>query len=118
MWPVIAGVAGAGMLYKALQAVTDEEFPGTEFPASFRRKMIEKHWKWHGGGYCPVCERTSLRKRDLTVDHIVPIRRGGRNSRNNARVVCGSCNSSKGDKLSLWDSFTGRGGKRPRRRKR
>lgn len=111
------GVGAFGFAYKVLQELTDEEFSGTEFPAEFRQKLINRHWFWHGG-YCPMCARTSLQKSDLSVDHRVPIRRGGYNSRNNARVVCLSCNCSKGDKMTWWDEFIGRGGKRPRRRDR
>ena len=112
-----AGVGVLGYAYKALQVLTDEEFPGTEFPLLFRQKLINKHWRWWGG-CCPVCKRTSLRKCDLSVDHRVPIRRGGYNSRNNARVICRSCNCSKGAKVTWWGEFVGRGGMRPRRRVR
>ncbi len=121
VWRIIFGVGAAvaagGALYKLIQAVTDKEFKGTEFPEAFRHGLIDEHWLEYGG-YCPECGRSSLRKRDLSVDHIVPIRRGGKNSRNNARVICRSCNSSKQDTVSLADKFWGRGGSRPRRRKR
>ena len=106
-------VGGAG--YKILQTLLDEEWPGTEFPEAFRVELIENHWWWNGGS-CPSCGGSGLRKCDLTVDHIVPIRRGGRNSRNNAQVLCLSCNCSKGENMSLADQFWGRGGKKPRRR--
>ncbi len=95
--------------------MVDEEWPGTEFPEEFRIAKIEDHWRmW--GGHCGACARDNLRKSDLTVDHIVPIRRGGRNSRQNAQVMCLSCNSKKGDAVNLYDKFVGRGGRRPRRR--
>lgn len=110
-------LAGAAAAIKGVQAMFDKDFPGTEFPKKFRAELIQEHWNlW--GGYCSECERSSLRKRDLTVDHIVPIRKGGRNSRANAQVICGSCNSRKGDRCSLLDRFAGRGGRRPRRRRR
>ena len=114
--PLLVLLGGAGVAYKVIQALTDQEWPGTEFPKEFRETLIDEHWSWRGGT-CPSCDRRNLRKIDLTVDHIVPIRKGGRNSKNNAQVLCGPCNSSKGDRVSPLDKFVGRGGKRPRRRK-
>lgn len=38
---------------------------------------------------------------DLHVDHVVPVSRGGDNSDANLRALCGSCNSSKRDRLDL-----------------
>lgn len=106
-------IIGFSVAYKVVQALIDEEFPGTEYPEAFRQEKIDRHWFWHGG-FCFGCWRSNLRKADLTVDHVVPIRRGGRNSRENAEILCLHCNSSKGAKMSLWDEFRGRGGRRPR----
>ncbi len=35
----------------------------------------------------------------LTGDHIVPLSAGGRNERDNVRVLCRNCNSKKGTKV-------------------
>ena len=51
------------------------------------------------GSYCWVCLSTEK----LTVDHIIPVSRGGTNSIENLITLCGSCNSSKGSMLySEW----------------
>ena len=45
--------------------------------------------------YCEYCKSTE----NLTIDHIIPIVKGGQNSVLNVTVACRSCNSSKNDKL-------------------
>ena len=41
--------------------------------------------------WCSKCRST----RDLTLDHIIPLARGGTNDPGNAQVLCRRCNSSK-----------------------
>lgn len=55
---------------------------------------------------CPMCRRAwqdipppPNRNTVITVDHIVPISRGGSNFIENIRPLCYSCNSKKGNKL-------------------
>jgi hypothetical protein len=43
---------------------------------------------------CANCGSTQ----DLTVDHIIPVSKGGGNERSNLRTLCRPCNSSKGAK--------------------
>ena len=51
------------------------------------------------GRMCIYCGATE----NLTLDHIVPIARGGSHSEDNLVVACGSCNSSKNAKpLAAW----------------
>jgi len=48
-----------------------------------------------GGARCRYCgQRAKLR--DLTVDHVVPLARGGSNSLTNLALSCRSCNGAKG----------------------
>lgn len=48
---------------------------------------------------CAYCGITD----SLTIDHIIPISRGGTNAENNLTTVCGRCNKDKGGKmLSEW----------------
>lgn len=46
------------------------------------------------GGICPRCEKEN----PLSIDHIVPISKGGSNGLDNLQVLCNSCNSGKGNK--------------------
>ena len=96
-----------GVAYKLWQVLTDEAWSGTEFPEEFRRSRIDAYWAWYGG-FCHDCWSDGLRKKDLLVDHIVPIRRGGKNSKSNAQVTCRSCTNRKRDSVRLVDYFFGR----------
>lgn len=44
---------------------------------------------------CAICKS----KDNLTVDHIVPISKGGKHSSDNLQVLCSYCNTKKGNKL-------------------
>jgi len=46
------------------------------------------------GGKCACCRK----RRKLTVDHIVPITKGGSNWPTNIQMLCGPCNSGKRDR--------------------
>ena len=46
-------------------------------------------------GFCAGC-RSHFPFRNLTVDHIVPLARGGSDHIDNLQLLCGACNSTKG----------------------
>ena len=45
-------------------------------------------------GECNYCGQT-FAKKDLTMDHIVPLSRGGKSTKGNVVVACQPCNSDK-----------------------
>lgn len=49
----------------------------------------------------PFCSYCGCIK-NLTLDHVKPLYRGGENTIDNILVCCGPCNSSKGTK-TLWE---------------
>lgn len=53
-------------------------------------KVHEKH-----GFACVTCGT----KKQLTVDHIIPISKGGGNDFENLQTMCKSCNSRKGNRI-------------------
>jgi 5-methylcytosine-specific restriction endonuclease McrA len=46
-------------------------------------------------GECLKCGR----KNKFTIDHIVPISKGGNNEKSNLQILCERCNSLKGDSI-------------------
>jgi 5-methylcytosine-specific restriction endonuclease McrA len=48
-------------------------------------------------GCCFYCKR----KRPLTMDHVVPLSRGGAHAAYNIVAACHSCNASKGARLTM-----------------
>lgn len=53
--------------------------------------------------HCPGCDREFTYKLRHTIDHIVPLSRGGRHSVENIQALCGSCNSRKHTKtMEEW----------------
>jgi len=65
-----------------------------------RKNEIKKR----DGFKCVECDSTQ----DLTVDHIIPVSKGGTNMSVNLRTLCGTCNKRKGNQIqwSLWKKIT------------
>jgi 5-methylcytosine-specific restriction endonuclease McrA len=74
-------------------------------PWGIRRSEVYEEWAqmratvspliFERDGYkCQYCGRLA----DLTIDHILPLSRGGSNNRDNLTTACRSCNSAKGDR--------------------
>lgn len=59
-------------------------------------KRKGKRGEWYR---CEMCGEW-FRKDKITVDHIIPMRKGGINCRSNLRGLCRSCNSSKGSRIT------------------
>ncbi|MDF0552292.1 HNH endonuclease [Kamptonema sp. UHCC 0994] len=47
---------------------------------------------------CQSCGKTFL-ETQLTIDHIIPLARGGTNDISNLHTLCFTCNQKKSDKL-------------------
>jgi hypothetical protein len=56
-------------------------------------------------GICHYCGRKTPPD-ELTMDHIVPIARGGRTTKGNVVPACKSCNTAKRQLLPMeWDAY-------------
>lgn len=63
---------------------------------SLARTVVAEHVRLHGHA-CPGWQVPAHESSDLTVDHIIPLARGGTHDRSNMRVLCRGCNSRKRD---------------------
>lgn len=57
------------------------------------------------GGECYYCGN-KFKKEELTMDHIVPLIRGGKSTKNNIVPACKKCNNAKKHKLPIeWQEY-------------
>ena len=77
------------------------------------RKLRKSQW-WKtklSTGLCHYCGETFPAKK-LTMDHLLPVARGGSSSKGNIVACCKDCNTKKRDMLpSEWEDFVKEGGK-------
>lgn len=69
-----------------------EEFVPKQHKAKMKR-VLKEEW-FRECAYCGYKERN----KEMTVDHIIPLAKGGSDSFYNQIPACRSCNVSKGDK--------------------
>jgi 5-methylcytosine-specific restriction endonuclease McrA len=84
--------------------VTEEEIKQEKIKAQRLRKS---QW-WHrkcAGGICYFCGK-KMSPKDLTMEHVVPIIRGGKSSKGNLVPACKECNNRKKYLLPLeWEEY-------------
>ena len=71
------------------------------------RRLRRTHW-WNRktrDGICYYCKR-QVRRDQLTMDHVVPLSRGGKSKKGNIVPACKECNSKKKYMLPLeWEEY-------------
>jgi len=84
--------------------VTDAEVRREK--ARARELRASQWWKRKlGAGRCGYCGRATA-ARDLTMDHRVPLVRGGRSTKSNVVPACKPCNDAKKYLLPVeWDAY-------------
>jgi len=66
-----------------------------------RELRASQWWKRKkSAGICYYCHQ-KFKPSDLTMDHIVPISRGGKNNKGNVVAACKPCNLKKKDYLPI-----------------
>lgn len=68
------------------------------------RKPLGREHRWNraalikrDGMVCALCKEPILHMRDLTIDHVVPLARGGTDKLENLRLAHEFCNNQRGD---------------------
>ncbi|HID96656.1 MAG TPA: HNH endonuclease [Thermodesulfobacteriaceae bacterium] len=74
--------------------------------AKARELRRSRWWKQKlAGGRCHYCGK-SVRPDRLTMDHVVPLIRGGRSTKSNLVPACKECNNKKKYLLPMeWDEY-------------
>ena len=71
------------------------------------RQLRKSNW-WRrktGNGRCHYCGR-QVPPKELTMDHVVPLGRGGRSTKGNLVPACKECNTKKRTMLPLeWEEY-------------
>lgn len=67
--------------------------PRIPIPSAVRQYVFERD-----SFQCRSCGQTG-RETELTIDHIIPLARGGSNDLSNLHTLCRSCNLRKTDNL-------------------
>lgn len=92
------------MLEPFISHVTEEDIRRERAKA---RELRQTQW-WKrrcASGECYYC-RKKVKSRDLTMDHIVPLIRGGRSTKGNVVPVCKECNDKKKYLIPLeWEEY-------------
>jgi len=83
----------------------DEDFIRRERAKA--RELRKQNW-WRNKiakGVCHYCGK-QVPPKELTLDHIVPLVRGGRSTRGNCVPACKECNSKKQSLLPIeWEEY-------------
>ena len=71
------------------------------------RDLRKTRW-WQqktASGKCFFCEK-KVKFKDLTMDHLLPLARGGRSTKDNIVPCCKTCNTRKKSMLPLeWEAY-------------
>lgn len=73
--------------------------------AKARELRQSQWWKQQiGKGICYLCEQ-KFKPEELTMEHLIPIARGGKSNKKNCVPCCKECNSKKGNKMTVEMTF-------------
>ncbi|MCJ7809657.1 MAG: HNH endonuclease [Desulfobulbaceae bacterium] len=86
-------------------ALTSEEDIRREKEKARRLRRTQWWYNRLSSGICYYCRR-QVGRADLTMDHIVPLSRGGKSRKGNLVPACKECNNNKKYLLPLeWEEY-------------
>jgi 5-methylcytosine-specific restriction endonuclease McrA len=62
------------------------------------RRFLTKQLIGKYGNKCQICGK-ELSRGEITIDHIVPLSKGGSDEFSNCQIACFECNQLKGDNI-------------------
>lgn len=67
------------------------------------RELRKSRWWQNLIANKPACHycNCAMTKDDVTMDHVVPLLRGGRSTKSNVVIACKPCNNAKKDQLVM-----------------
>ncbi len=87
-----------GSLYHHAFVTARADIPQRTDLADVKPFITQKQWLYGAqDGYCKGC-REHFAVQNLTIDHIIPRAKGGTDHVENLQLLCGHCNSLKGDR--------------------
>ena len=91
-------VGDVSLLYEALRAMDRNSFRrAKERGNQAQRLNLIRVWR-RDKGHCYLC-RVKLKIWEFTLDHVVPLSKGGAHNYSNVRVCCLPCNLKKGSSV-------------------
>ena len=86
-------------------SIVDEETIRREKEKARRLRQSAWWMRKIGGGVCHYCGR-KVGRENLTMDHVVPLSRGGRSAKGNIVPACKECNNKKKYLLPIeWKEY-------------
>jgi len=85
-----------------IAVLSDEEIKRERAKA---RELRQSQWwkRRRGAGICHYCGK-KVSPAELTMDHLVPLIRGGRSTKGNLVPACKPCNNAKKNRLAFeWE---------------
>lgn len=85
--------------WQEVALVGDPDSPMSPGGVSKRRLIVIGRLIERDGARCFYCEESLLEPWLYTLDHWIPVSRGGKNTFSNYRLACASCNGAKADMM-------------------